>query len=331
MDAQTIDKLASLDPDAPMPGVSVFTSQDEVREWSPVMEIALENFLSRYSKPNFGYYIASQFAKHRMAFPLALYGRDMWVFRAYLMRLDPWGNFDPFVAEAYQLAQQIEGAAPSMGLQLKALLLSMGPEFETTEKHINYVHKKTGISVPTIDAFEVLFFNVIDRRLEASYISQIVYPQTRMKEYDEDYYNSSTVGELLQRVAHNHGNMDMTAYLAGLGDQSFLQKLAASDDRESELTKYLMGNGLIMAHSNLLNHRSVGMNRASNLLAASRQGGQDQEEPTIGGIAPLFSEAYQEAVDVSFEVVKEQMKIDSGIDDARKAQRIEEEAMPATE
>jgi hypothetical protein len=120
---------------------------------------------------------------------------------------------------------------------------------------------------------------------------------------------------LIKRVAYNHRDMDLTAYLAGLGDHTYLRRVAASEDRESELTRYLMGNGLILAHTSLLNQRSIGMSRVSTLLAASRQGGADQEEPTLGGIVPMYSQAFKRALESNQSVVMHQMRMDAGVID----------------
>jgi len=311
MDAHTIDLLSALDPESPMPHVQTTTGgMSADRRWSPLHDGARDRFLSKYIRTGFGYYIALQFANRGMPFPIHLMGRDQWVFKAYLMRLDPWENFDRHVAEAYHLAQYVKDS-PNLSQHLKAMLMAFDGDC-TPESHIAEVARRTGVSYSTIDAFEVLFFNVIDRREDALYLAREVYPDTRLVEFDEQYLRNSSHADLIKRVAYNHKNMDLTAYLAGIGDHTYLKKLAASDNREAELTRYLMGNGLILAHTSLLNQKSVGMSRVSNLLAASRQGGNDQEEPTVGGIVPLFSGALQQALNINERQVIDQMHRDEG-------------------
>ena len=73
-----------------------------------------------------------------------------------------------------------------------------------------------------------------------------------------------------------------------------------------------MGNGLILAHTSLLNQRNVGMSRALTLLAAARQSGADKEEPTLTGIVPIYSEAFRQALSMNKEMVLDQMVSDSG-------------------
>jgi hypothetical protein len=309
VNAYTIDLLASMSPEwtTKIERAGLLGQQ---RRFSPLHDTARDRFLAKYIQTNYGWYIALQFANRGMEFPLMLQGRDLWVHKAYLLRMDPWKNYDQHVVEAYHLAQFVNGA-PNLRQHLKAMLLAFRPD-GNAETHLREVSLKTGVSVGTLDAFEVLFFNVIDRRSDALYLAQEVYPNTRLVEFDEHYLRNSTHEDLIKRVAYNHRDMDLTAYLSGIGDHTYLRKLAASNDRESELTRFLMGNGLILAHTSLLNQRNVGVSRALTLLAASRQSGADKEEPTLTGIVPIYSEAFRQALSMNKEMVLDQMVSDSG-------------------
>lgn len=310
MDARTIDILAALNPASTLDHGPIGPTIKE-RRWSPLHDAARDRFLSRYIRTNFGYYIAVQFASRGLDFPLVLAGRDLWVYRAYLMRLDPWEYFDRHILEAFHLAHYVKNA-PHLAQVLKACLMSIGGE-TTPEKHLKEVQIKTGVPYLTLEAFEALFYNVIDRREDALYLAHEVYPDTRIVEMDENYMKNSSHADLIKRVAYNHKDMDLTAYVAGLGDHTYLRKMAARDDRETELTRYLMGNGLILAHSSLLNQRTVGMSRVANLLAASRQGGNDMEEPSMGAIAPVYSSAFQKAMEANQELAMRQYRDDAGV------------------
>jgi hypothetical protein len=310
VNACTIDILAALNPESTIPRTTLAMMEKD-RRWSPLHDAARDRFLSTYVRTNFGYYIASQFANRRLPFPITLMGRDQWVFKAYMMKLNPWANFDRHIAEAYHLVHYVKNAT-NLGQHLKAMMLSF-KDHHTAEEHLMAVHKMTGVPLATLDAFEILFFNVIDRRADALYLASEVYPDTRIVEFDENYMRNSTHADLIKRVAYNHRDMSLTAYLAGIGDHSFLKKLAASEDREADLTRYLMGNGLILAHTSLLNQRSIGISRVSTLLAASRQGGADQEEPTTSGIVPMYTQAFKQAISVNSSVVLQQMRVDAGM------------------
>ena len=308
MDALTIDILAALDPAAQIKKPPV-AAHGQVVEASPLYIESLEQFLSRYSRVNFGYYIAKRFATARLPFPISVYKRDYWVFRAYLMLLDPWKNYDRHIADAYHIAHLPPGAA-DLGVTLKATLLSsknLTPEGRVTE-----VANNTGMPRATIEAYESLFYNVLDRQEDRLYIANEVYPNTRIVEFADDYFQTTPLGDLLKRAGYNYKDMDLTTYLAGLGDRTYMTKLAAMDNREVELSKHIMGNGLILSRANLLNQRSIGMSRASTLLAASRQSGQQVEEPALAACSEFFSSQLLEAVNVSRELTIEMMKEDSG-------------------
>lgn len=314
MNANTIDQLSTLDPESTCPRISMRDGLADAR-WSPFHTRMRDRFLAKYIKPHFGYYIASQFANRGLPFPVPLLGRDLWVYRAYLMKIDPWKFYDHHILEAYHMARwgQEESALSDI---LKACLLSFstedGGKHGTPQEHLRTVSLKTGVPYLTLEAFEILFFNVIDRRADYMYLQQEVYPHTRLVEFDEDYLKHSRYTDMIKRVGYNHKDMDLTAYMAGLSDHTFLKGLAASDDREANLTRFLMGNGLAMAHVNLLNQRAVGMSRVSNLLAASRQGGREVEEPTMGGIVPLYTAPFKAALRVNQDVMLMQMRRDAG-------------------
>jgi len=308
MHGPLIDYLSTIDPASKV--IRVTTGKAlELSKSGPIMQQPCERFLSRYGRLEFGWYIAGQLAHHRMQCP-AMLGRDYWVFRAYLMRLDPHRYFDKNVAEAYHMSNYVRGN-PDFGKTLRAMLLSVRPDVSAVE-HIAQMAEDTGIDVNTIEAFEVLFYNVLDRRDEGLYLATHVYPDTRAVEFDEGYLSNTTQSKILERVGYNHRDLELTKYLAGIGDQSFLKHIAASDNREADLTKFIMGNGLLLTHTNLLNQRSVGMSRASTLLAAARQGGNAGEEPAMSGIAPLFNEQYKLATQYSQQGVRQQLIKDSG-------------------
>lgn len=309
MDSKTIDKLASLDPAAISPGITAAQSWDPAGK-TVLHEGAADQFLSTYGRPNFGWYIATQFANNCLPFPMPMVGRDAWVYRAYMLQLNPRKNFNKHIAEAYHLHEYVSHY-PDLGGKLKSMLLSFDKDCSTVG-HMRKVARQSGVHPLTVEAFEVLFYNVLDRRNDGLFMSNILYPHTRVVEMDENYLKNSKHADILSRVSYNHRDMDMTAYLAGIGDHSYLSRISAADDRESELAKFIMGNGLLLTHTNLLNQRSVGMQRVSTLLAASRQGGSAVEEPAMSGIQPLFNDAFSLATQVSQESMLEQMRRDEG-------------------
>lgn len=306
---QTIDALAAFDPESPIPHIRTGTVVAG-STWSPLHDLVKDRFLDKYINPQFGWYIAGQFANYEMDFPIAVSGRDWWVYKAYKLRQDPWKNFDRSIVEAYHLAMVISDHK-DIGRHVKAFLLCM-PKGYSIHQHLSEVSRRLGVPYDVLDAFEALFYNVVDRHADGIFIGNEVYPDTRFVEFDENYMRASKHADLIKRVAYNHGDMDLTAYMSGIGDHTFLKRISASEDREAELARYMMGNGLILSHSNLLNQRSVGMSRVSTLLAASRQGGVKDEEPTVGGIHPLFTGALHAALAENQKQVMNQLRLEAG-------------------
>lgn len=305
MNAATIDILASLDPQAKIPNVSVANLNHTA---SPLHFEAEKQFMSCYCNTAFGWYIASQFANAGKGFPVAMLGRDHWVFKAFLMQLDPWTFYDKHVATAYHMAFTPAGS-PDLGSSLKALILSVR-DLDSVD-HMRRVANVSGLHYKTVEAFETLFFNVLDRRLDGFYIAAELYPKSRLVELAESYMADASIGDLLKRAGYNQRDLDMTSYLIGIGDKEYMAKLAASANSEVELNNQIMGNGLILARANLLNTRAVGLGRSQALMVASRQSGAAVEESSLVGISCQFADQFKAAAALSQADVARRMREDA--------------------
>ena len=229
------------------------------------------NFLWRYSQLEFGWTTAETLARYRMPFPGPVYGKDGWVFRAYLMCLDGKRNYDPHVAEAYAL-HMLEPKFNAPREKLKALLTAISTK-ETSARHILAVARVTGIPPETVEAFETLFYNLLDRRDEAGMLmSETMYPNTRLVELRQDYIDTSPMTDIVRRAGYNTGELDLASFLAGFGTSAYLDS-DHSRDIEDEITKRIIANGMLWARANLLNQSTPGMSRTTALLTAKRQGG----------------------------------------------------------
>jgi hypothetical protein len=269
-----------------------------------------ERFNSHYGRLGFGWYIANQFARRGMGFPLAMLGRDSWVFKAYLMLVNPWRHFDKHVAEAFHIANFVKGR-PDIGTGLRAMVCSATKD--APEVHLGKVAQATGINYHTIEAFESLFYNILDRRADFTYLSHEMYPDGRAVEFSDGYLSSATFGELMKRVGYNYKDLKLTTYMVGIGDHTYMAKLAATEGGEGELARHIAGNGLLLTKANLLNQRSIGMTRATTLLAASRQGGVQTEEPALTGITTLFTDEFRVAAGLSQSQTISRMRSDAGM------------------
>ena len=317
MDAHTIDQIASLLPGSMSPHVTLETAAMHHRGTSKHARAA-ESFISQYMRPAFGWHAARTFAQARAPFPIPLVGRDQWIYRAYLMQLDEDRYFDKVVSTAYHLQTNQEGEV-SLASKVQSMILSYkctakDPVDRTAQlyAHLRHVSEFLGVPYDVIEAYEILFFNVMDRRDDALFIANEVYPATRFVEFQETYFTHTSLRDLVRRAGYNHRDTQMTAYLLGIGDRQFISDLASRPDREEELSKHFMGNGLIMARANLLNHRSVGLSRATTLMAAARQAGQSVVEHPLVALADSFTAQVGRVKKLTQDGYDHQLRLDAG-------------------
>lgn len=216
-----------------------------------------------YINSALGWHISRAFARARLRFPLAMPGRDQWVFSAYLMHLDPVAFHRREVETAFRISQQA-----GLSGKLKAMLMAgLG---SPVDAHLNLVAEKTGIPRRTVEAFEILFFNVLDRHQDGLYLSNLAYPEGRQVELDEGYLETTPIEDLILRAAYNYRDIDLVLRLAGMTEADCMKELTALRDGEAELEARIFGNALLIAQTGNLNQPSVGLQRATQLLTSGR-------------------------------------------------------------
>ena len=246
MNAKLVERLARLAP----------------RDSSELAEAA-RAFVQIYSNPAFGWHIARAFARARMVFPVTVIERDHWLWNAYLMHLDPIIFRHGDVETAFQISRQ-----PGLSGKLKAML--MAGVGAPVDAHLNLAAEKTGIPRRTVEAFEILFFNVLDRQQDGLYLSSLAYPDGRLVEPDEDSFETTPIPDLLLRAAYNYRDINLVAHLAGMTEADRNKELTALRDLEGELEARIFGNAQLIAKLGILNQPSVGLQRATQLLSSGR-------------------------------------------------------------
>jgi hypothetical protein len=222
-----------------------------------------------YQSPAYGWEFACDLADARLMFPVVCRGRNSWLFLAYMSRLAPAACRHHDVEAAHQISRQ-----PGLSAKLKALIIAgLG---KPVEDHLTLVATKSGISRQTVEAFETLWFNVLDRPRDGAYLSHIVYPETRFVELAEDYIVTTPISDLLLRAAYNHQNIDLVLELAGMKESDSRKKLADLHQLEVEYLRNIMGNGLLIAKAGLLNQPGAGLQRATQLLGMRPQTASEQ-------------------------------------------------------
>ncbi len=257
-----------------------------------IADQARARFTSQYSNVAFGWSIATAFADARLPFPMPVYGRDNWLYDAYLLRIDCVKYRNAHVIDAWALANLAE-ARKLRGKVCGLLLSGCG---QPPDEHRRAVAAETNINFKTIEAFDTLFYNILDRHEDSAFLSEQVYPDSRFIEFAEDYVKNADIADLIKRAGYNHRDLKMSSFLAGIGDSSYMARLSARTDREQELTRHLMGNALLLVHSGALNQRSVGMARAQTLLAAQRQSGQTVDLPPVADAGQYMADPLRAAL-----------------------------------
>ena len=177
-------------------------------------------------------------------------------------------NFERFEVRDRELAHAISidrVLAPLEKKVLRACLLS--GDFDLDE-----VSRKVGISKSVIKIYEKLFFNVLDRKKEHLFIASIVYPESRLVEFDPDYTMQADYGAILQRAGYR-GNVDDVLNMAGV--RGYITT-GPTQMIVADFENRIMCNALFLARAGFLNTNNLGVTNAKNLLAAAKHGGDTE-------------------------------------------------------
>jgi len=233
-----------------------------------------KRYAKYYKDLAFAWHFAEAMVEYDLSIPAALTGDDYHLLLAFQMQTDPL-----FKHEAVEHAYSIHTDRDAYDRNLiEAALLSTN---STIEEASSYV----GIPVETIEAYEKLFFNALDRKADAYIIAQHLYPNSRIETFQDDHLMAVDQGLLMKRAGYHNGIEDVI-YFAGF-QESTLLNLAGSSNTAAKLEGMLMANGYILARNGWANQRGVGISQAKALIAAAKQGG---EATASGDTLPGMSE-----------------------------------------
>jgi hypothetical protein len=259
------------------------TIGDAKRLWFPV-DPQLGSFIHAYKNPAFGWHTAAIFSTAGKEIPVALTGEDSWIFKAYLYCLNQ-KYADKHVVEAISLASPDMKDIRNV---IEALLVCK--DYADIEK-IGHV---TGISKNTISAYEKLFFNVLDRKQDYSYIKNLIYPETRMVEFYDGYAKREDVSTILKRFGYNHSG-DELLFLSGLPEHQLPEVPAAV--ASGRLESVLMTQGHLLTKIGFYNQtkNTNAIYHARSVMAATKQGGQtNTQEVPLASISELLTHTFIE-------------------------------------
>jgi len=186
------------------------------------LERDIGRFLTSYKDLAFGYHFVRYLVQLGKKLPPVV--DEEWLTNLYYY--EKHGTRDDTVLKAVSIHH------PSNYFQensLKAFLL--------TDSSFKEISVRTGIHEDTIAAYEQLFFNIRDRRDEALFIAETVYPEHRVVETQESYLKNVDPGSFLIRSAYNNGIEDVSYFIGLKVDQ------IVNSDNANEMASKLEGYG----------------------------------------------------------------------------------------
>jgi hypothetical protein len=272
---------------------------DAKRLWFPV-DPMLGSFIHAYKNPAFGWHTAAIFAAANKDIPVALTEEDNWIFKAYLYCVNQKYK-DKHIIEAISLASP---EMKDIRNVIEALLVCK--DFADTDK----IATVMGISERTISAYEKLFFNVLDRKKDYSYIKNLIYPETRMVEFYDGYAKREDVSTILKRFGYNHSG-DEVLFLSGLPGHQLPEVPAAV--ASGRLESVLMTQGHLLTKIGFYNQtkNTNAIYHARSVMAATKQGGQtNNQDIPMASISELLTNTFVETSrkDAAERITKKQQK-----------------------
>jgi hypothetical protein len=243
----------------------------------------LYTFTTAYKDPAFVWNYVKYHAERGLPLPTMMddmeeEDKDGWSFlgavdRAYFFEMYP-NRKDRIMSEVLSLL------LPSMTNErkiLNAMLL-------VNDATLDDISELTGYNLDTVKTYEKLCFNVLDRKKEHLWITNLVYPDTLMVELYDGYNENEEFGNLLIRSAYKNGINDVM-FFAGFQQNINLIEEMVSDDMPSRLEKVMMANAVLLSRNGWLNQASrsaPGLSRTSNMIAAAKQSGEGMGEDSEG-------------------------------------------------
>ena len=260
MTAETIYELAKTIPDSIMPqgklGGRMATS--------PYFgyDADVHRFVATYRDVDFGWNFCRTVAKHELPFTSGILRRDdevLW--RAYLFCRDPKMYNAPDIKMAIGIASN-EMRATRQALQ--GLLLASDSTAVTAAADMQ-------LPVDAVRAYEKLFFNVLDRRLDLAYIQSVVYPHGRLVELVDGYMQNEDIGAIVRRAGYNSGRDDVRGLM---GASTSAVDALTKVQNPKQLENLMMAFAMFIARNGGLSQNLPAMNTARQLLTAGKIGGE---------------------------------------------------------
>lgn len=227
-------------------------------------------FTQLYSAPDFGWTFCRLIYEQNIPFPGGLcFARDEVLFRAYLHLINP----KLYRARDIQAALAIRcEALNSMRVTLEGLLLARGATTESVAILCN-------LPPEVVNAYERLFFNVLDRRTDVLYLQQLIYPHGRLVEMLEGYFERESLGNLVRRAGFNNGPGDVMFFMGA--SESAIEALHSANTAQ-QYERMVMAFGYMIARNGGVSQRgATAVQNARALVQAGKLGGDTSGKGAI--------------------------------------------------
>ena len=202
-----------------------------------------------YMRPDCGWFVVERLCAANMAFPIFPEGKINRLFQARLWKMWPdlYGDHPSIAPVIHAHSLHADGSNLATRAVLNAALIAKDATIET-------VAAALGLPEKTVEAYEVLFFNVLDRRDDAMYLCKIVYPNHRLVELCDNYLEETSLDVLLLRIGYNRG-LEAVLYAAGLKDNPTADMTAT--EAAAALEQAILSTGCGLVGAGLLNGKKM--------------------------------------------------------------------------
>lgn len=224
-----------------------------------------------YKCLDFGWKYIQEVLRSGIKFPPILTGPDLWLWRTYIMIKT--SRKDGNILAALQLAGIHNSLDESKKTIVDALLVAPGMTVDKCARSVS-------MSTAAVQAYEKLFFDIRDRKVDNTFLTTMLYPQTRMIEMRDDYSECVSLRDLMLRTGYKRGE-EYVKFFAGMTDD--LMTSFASGQAATQFESMVMAMGLIMTDVGMMNSykHSRSINYATRLTQAAKQGGSGDEKVDI--------------------------------------------------
>ena len=214
-------------------------------------------------------------------------------------------NFERYKTADREIAYAI-AIETTMPQYFKNLIVSLCFSPSMSYQKISDIVK---IPKEVIVLYEQLFYNILDRREEAAFIAEQIYPESRAEEFKPDYMDHVPYDTLMKRSGYNNSMEDLL-YLAGFRESDVYDSGTSNLQEEStRLETAIMNNANYLVKSGMINSRNVvGIASAKNLLAAAKHGGAEDTAEVGVGLSPMGSVLMTEVLRDHEAVLAERLK-----------------------